>query len=481
MAKLLFIQDIQYEYLGPIYISAMLKKAGHDCKIVIGKSFLNFKAIIEDYSPDVVGFSIMSGSAAWANEMGLQIKNKYGLPTIFGGVHPTFYPEYIKNEGVDMLVRGEGEDAALEVMNCIEDRKDFGGIGNIIYKKNGVVIENKIRDLQQDLDVYPFPDRKLYEVELKKHNIDLSIRNVITSRGCPFSCSFCQEITMREIYKGKGSYLRTRKIDKIVQELELLKNTTATQSLYFVDDIFGLDYKWLNDFLFIYKRRVGLEFSCMVRADAVKKYKDYARLLKDSGCRMVAFGVESGNERIRNELLRKKISNEDISVAASMFHNAGIKFRAFNILGLPSETLEDAYETVQLNIDIKTDYPWCAIYLPLKDTELTNYALNEKILAQDYFSNINKRSFFSDASPIKTKDIKRIVNLQRFFQTVVLWPKTFPLVKLLIKLPPNPFFDLWFGFIFYIVYTKSEGRNWWKTFLFALKNRSLKNKDKDEK
>ena len=120
---------------------------------------------------------------------------------------------------------GDGEDAALEVMNCIEDKKDFGNIGNLIYKKNGSIIENKIRDLQPDLDAYPFPDRKLYEPELKKYNVDLTVRNVIASRGCPFSCTFCQTAMMREIYKGKGNYVRTRKIDNILRELQFLKNT----------------------------------------------------------------------------------------------------------------------------------------------------------------------------------------------------------------------------------------------------------------
>ena len=149
MAKLLFIQDFQYEYLGPIYISAMLKKSGHDCKVKIGRLLTDFEKTIEDYKPDMIGFSIMSGSAAWANQIGLQIKNKYNLPTIFGGIHPTFYPEYIKNDGVDIIVRGEGEDAALEIMDCIEQKKDFGDIGNLIYKKNGRITENEIRDLQQ--------------------------------------------------------------------------------------------------------------------------------------------------------------------------------------------------------------------------------------------------------------------------------------------------------------------------------------------
>lgn len=470
MARLLFLQNIQYEFVGPTYISAMLKRAGHDCRVLIGKSLINFEKNIEDYKPDLIGFSIMSPSAAWANEIGRQVKNKYGLSTVFGGSHPTFYPEYINNDGVDMLVRGEGEDAMLEVMDCVEEKKDFGNISNLIYKKNGNIIENKIRDLHQDLDIYPFPDRKLYEPEFKKYNIDLSVRNVITSRGCPFSCTFCQTVTLRRLYKGKGNYIRIRKIEKVLEELELLKNTTEAKSFYFLDDIFGLDYEWLKDFLALYRQKVGIEFSCQIRADIVRKNKDYARLLKDSGCRMAAFGIESGSERLRNELLNKRVSNEDILVAASMLHEAGIKFRAFNIIALPGETLKDALETVQLNIDVKTDYPWCAVYMPFKDTALTNYALSEKLLPLDYFSSLHGRSYFSASSPLKTPDIKKIVNLHRFFQTAVWLPWTFPLIKLLIRLPPNPIFNLWFGFVLYLFYTKSEGRNWWKTFLFSIRN-----------
>lgn len=470
MAKLLFLQNIQYEFVGPTYISAMLKRGGHDCRVLIGNSVPEFNKTIVEYQPDLIGFSIMSPSAEWANGMGSQIKKKYGLPTIFGGSHPTFYPEYVNNDGVDMVIRGEGDDAMLEVMNCIEEKTDFGAIGNLIYKKNGSIIENRIRDLNPDLDVYPFPDRRLYESEFKRHNIDMSVRNVITSRGCPFSCTFCQTVTLRELYKGKGNYIRIRKKEKVLEELELLKNSTNTGSFYILDDIFGLDFEWLKEFLTLYKQRVGIEFSCLVRADAVRRHEDFARLLKDAGCRMVAFGIESGSERIRNKLLNKRISNEDIRVAASRFHEAGIKFRAFNIMALPGETLEEAFETVQLNIDIRTDYPWCAIYMPFKDTALTNYALSEKLLSQNYFSSFHNSSFFSSSSPLQAKAIKRIVNMHRFFQTAVWWPWTFPIVKLLIKLPPNLIFNLWFGFIFYLSYIKSEERNWWRTFLFALRN-----------
>ena len=250
----------------------------------------------------------MSGSAEWANKIAAQIKTKYNVLTIFGGVHPTFYPEYIKNEGVDMLVRGEGEDAALEVMNRIENKKDFSDIGNLVYKKNGSIVENGICDLRQDLDAYPFPDRKLYEAVLRQHSMDLSVRNVITSRGCPFNCTFCQAAAMREIYKGKGAYMRVRSIGKVIEELTLMKETAQTKVLYFADDIFGLDFKWLQDFLPLYKKKVGLEFSCLVRADVIARHQNYARLLKDSGCRMVAFGIESGSERLRNELLKRELA-----------------------------------------------------------------------------------------------------------------------------------------------------------------------------
>lgn len=179
--------------------------------------------------------------------------------------------------------------------------------------------------------------------------------------------------------------------------------------------------------------------------------------------------MESGNEDLRNQVLKKQLTDDQIIKAADLLHKAGIKFRTYNILGLPDETLDDAFSTVELNIKIKADYPWCSLFSPFPGTELTDYAYTKGYLSPTFdFENLDK-SFFLE-SKLSLPHIREMQNLQKFFQTAVLWPHSFLLIKKLIKLPPNIFFKIWFGLVYFLIYIRSEKRNFWSTFQFALKN-----------
>lgn len=113
--KILFLQNIEYEFLGPMYISSIVKKHGHECQLAFGETLDDFASSITKFRPDIVGFSIMTGSHKWAKVMAGHIKLEYGIPNIFGGAHPTFFPQFGEETSIDMLVRGEGEEAILEV------------------------------------------------------------------------------------------------------------------------------------------------------------------------------------------------------------------------------------------------------------------------------------------------------------------------------------------------------------------------------
>lgn len=469
MAKLLFLQNLEYELLGPMYISSMVKDHGHECRLALGKHLGDFAGVIEEYCPDIVGFSVMSGSHVWAVEIAGEIKEKYGILNAFGGPHPTFFPEFIEEPNVDMLIRGEGEDAMLDILNCIEAKRclEKENISNTSIKtKDGIIINNPLRNLRNDLDEYPFPDRHLYD-DLEGR-IDRAVRSVITSRGCPYNCTFCFNDSARKMYDGKGRYVRIRSIDKVIEECLGLKRETNIKTIFFMDDVFGLNKKWLYEFLPVFKREIGLEFVCLVRADIVASDEKYALRLAEGGCRTADFGIESGSERLRNVLLKKRITNSQIARAADFLHRAGIKFKTFNILGLPGETMEDAFSTVDLNIAIKADYPWCSIFLPLPKTELTEYAVEQGYIDQEYLHSIPKSFFVSSA--LKNPHSNELVNLQKFFQTVVLWPKALPLARLLIKMKSNALFKMWFGLIYFYVHIKSENRSFWSTFKFAIHN-----------
>lgn len=468
MAKLLFLQSLEYEFLGSMYISSMLKQHGHDVRLKIGNRINDFRKIISTYQPNFVGFSIMSGNHQWALSIARQIKREFGVPNIFGGSHPTFFPEFVKEEGVDIIVRGEGEEACLELMDRFDQRRDFIDVKNLLVSRNGKIYANEVRPLREDLDYYPFPDRQLYS-DLRGH-IDLSVRNFITSRGCPWHCTFCFNDSMRELYRGKGKYVRIRDVDKVIEEARILRDTAGTKLIYFADDVFGLDKNWLYEFLQRYKREVGLPFVCLVRADVVCSDERYVQYLVDAGCKSVFFGIESGNERLRNNLLGKSLTNAQIYKAANLLHKAGIKFRTYNILGLPGETLEDALLTIQLNIDIKADYPWCSLFLPFPGTALTRYAVDKGYISKSFNIDQLSKSFFANSNLINQPHINELQNLQRFFQLAVLRPWTFPIIKRLIRLPSNIFFTAIFGIVYFLVHIRSEQKKFLQTLRFGLKN-----------
>ena len=467
MAKLLFLQNIDYEFLGPMYISSMLKNHGHECELALGHTLEDFEEKIEKFQPDLVGFSIMSGSHYWGKNMAGKIKEKYGIRNIFGGAHPTFFKEFINEPEVDYLVRGEGEETMKEIMGRIDKNECFHDVPNLSVAKKNETIHNPLRNLRPNLDEYPFPDRSLYD-DLNQLG-DRKVRNVITSRGCPFHCTFCFEDAMRDMYKGKGKYVRIREIDRAIDECKRLLAETNAEIIYFADDVFGMKKQWLYDFLEVYKKEVNVEFICLVRADIVASDEQYAYKLAEAGCKSVFFGIESGNEHLRNKVLNKQLTDKQILDAAKLLHDAGITFRTYNIVGLPDETLEDAFSTVELNIKIKADYPWCSIFSPFPGTELTDYAFNKGYLGKEFDYDSLDKSFFLETK-LQIPHKREIQNLQKFFQTAVLWPWTYPLIKKLIKLPSNIFFKAWFGLIYFYIYIKSEKRNFWSTLGFALRN-----------
>lgn len=468
MAKLLFLQNIEYEFLGPMYIAAHAAAGGHRVRMAMGNDADSFDRVIREFSPDLLGFSTMTGSHCWARDVASKLKERHGVPNIFGGAHPTFFPEFIHEPDVDMLVRGEGEEAVREILDRIDTGSDFSNVPNLIVKlKDGSLRENPVRKLRSDLDDYPFPDRNLYDA-LEGH-IDRRVRTVITSRGCPFHCTFCFEDSLRELYKGKGKFVRMRSISKVIEELKVLCSTTNVETVYFADDVFGVNRRWLYQFLEVYRREVGLPFICLARADLVAADTAYAQRLADGGCRAVFFGIESGNEEIRNRVLNKRLSNDQIILAAECLHAAGIPFRTYNIVGLPDETLEDAFATLRLNIAVRADYPWCSVFMPFPGTALTEYAFERGYLDHAFEFDSLSKSFFSD-SKLRMPDIDRIANLQKFFQTAVLWPWTLPLICRLIKLSPNPMFDMWFGLVYFLIYVRSEQKTFWRTLRFALRN-----------
>ena len=194
-----------------------------------------------------------------------------------------------------------------------------------------------------------------------------------------------------------------------------------------------------------------------------------AALLKKANCKVIYYGIESGNEKIRKNVLNKNISNKDIIKTAAILKKYNIKFRTCNILGIPGESIDNMFETIYLNAKIKTDYPWCAIFTPYPGTELFDIAVKHREIDKD-FSFDNVPPTFMEKSILKRNDIDLIENIQKFFITAVKFPSFIPFIKKLIKLKPNIFFRLWFGLTYMISFMKSQRRSFFSAVILTLKN-----------
>lgn len=450
MAKIAFVQNMFFEYLGVMYMSSMLKKEGHAVEIFIvsGNGDSEIKKILL-YSPDLIGFSCTTGIHKWALEYAEKIKKFCNAKIIFGGPHPTYFPEIINQGPVDIICRGEGELAILELANKINIQESLVNTLNCWFKIDGAVKKNDQRLLVEDLDTLPFPDRELY---LKKYPVlNKSQKVFLGGRGCPFNCTFCFNHSFKELYKGKGRIVRQRSVDSLLKEIKEVREKYNIRTVYMQDDTFILNKEWAIEFAKKYKKEIGLPFICLIRADLADE--EIIEQLSSAGCKTVFFGIETGSEERRNLLLGKKVTDKQIRFTAALLKKHKIKFRTYNILGLPGETIEDALKTIKLNADIRTNYPWCSIFYPYPGTELTRYA-KENNFFEDSVDTAH-HSFFKDSN-IKLQHKREIVNLQRLFFYGVKFPWMLPLILKLAKLRAKIIFDLAFLASYAWCYLRSE-------------------------
>ncbi|UCD57588.1 MAG: B12-binding domain-containing radical SAM protein [Candidatus Hydrogenedentota bacterium] len=438
MTRIAFVQNLAYEYLGVMYLSASLKQAGHEVQAFIReRSEEALAREVLEFAPDLVAFSCTTGIHHWALHFAGLLKRYRPVPTIFGGPHATFFPELIEQPSVDVICRGEGEEAIVEIADRLDSGKPIDGTLNCHIKRNGQIVRNDLRPLIGDLDCLPNPDRSVYRA--KYPYLDKTQAAFMAGRGCPFRCSFCFNHALRKLYEGRGRFVRVRKPERVVDEIVEAKSRWNLRTIYMQDDTFILDKRWVQEFSELYRERVGLPMLCLVRADQADEASIAA--LKRAGVKNIFFGIESGDETLRNELLKKGVTDQDIYRTAALLRKHGIRFRTYNMVGLPGETLQQALKTLRINAEIRTDFPWCAIFHPFPGTELGEFAARSDLLMRS--PEDAPPSFFKE-SIIRLPQANEVVNLQKLFYYGVRFPRLIPLIDRIIRLRPNPIFEFLF-------------------------------------
>lgn len=429
--KIAIIQDVLYEHLGLCYVSAVLKKGGHTVDLIVPSEHKGgYINLIKD--AEIALFPCSVTMETWFLEKATEVKTKLNIPTIFGGPHTTFYPEVIKNSQVDYIVRGEAEYAVLDLVNAISSGKDTSNIPNVGTKDK----LNPLRPFIEDLDKLPFADRELYG--RYKFLKNLPTKRILSGRGCTGNCLFCYVPALRKTYKDKdgkmnGKYLRKRSVKNVIEEIKFIQSKYKTKTIRFVDDTFGWNLPWVKEFIKEYKKEVNLPFTFLFIAGELDE--EAIRLLSETNVSSVYFGIESGVERIRIDIYNKRVTDNQIYETAKLLKKYKIKFGTYNMVGNPTETVDEAFETLKMNAKIGADYPNCTVAQPYPKTGLHEYAKSNNLLENEGFSSMFAESNF------KLKEKRSYYeNLQKLFYIGVRFPSLIPLIRKLIKLPPNPLF-----------------------------------------
>lgn len=406
-----------YFYHGIAYLSAVLKKAGFQTNLIqLTKEIpsIKFQERIKSLKPDLIGFSVTSHMWPVAQKYAAAVKEIIDVPIIFGGAHPTLCPEeVIADKNIDMICRGEGEMALLELCQRMEKEKPIENIESLWIKKQGKIYKNKIRPLITDLNTLPFPDREIFDYP----NLDLEkkgIANFMPSRGCPFQCAFCCEYTFRKLYPNPQNYIRFRSPQLTITEIkETIKKYPFIKFIRFNDDLLFINRKWVKEFAELYKKEVGLPFSADMRIDMASE--ELFALLKETGAHLFRFGVESGNDYILKEVLNKGITTAQVKKAFKVAKEKGIKAQAYNMVGVPYEGPKEILDTIKLNAQIEPDISIVSIFYPYQGTRLYEICLEKGFLKEKDLKKIPKNYYSTSVLSLPTIRREQIKFFYRYF------------------------------------------------------------------
>lgn len=436
MRQVLFILDSLFEHQGIQSLSAFLKMNGYQAEAACYQTGKNESvlATIAKTKPLLVGFSVTSMNFQWAVDLAILIKT-FDIPVIFGGPHPTYFPEFIETNGVDIICRGEGEQPLLELVQALESGRDFTTIKNLWIKTSDKIYRNELRPLIEDLDSLPHLDREIFYKD-SRLLAGFSSKRFLVGRGCPYDCTYCHNHELRAVYSGKGRFVRFRSPRNIIDEIKKVRKEYGMKTVSFCADTFTL-YPRLPELLELYQKEVALPFFCQGRFNEITE--DMAKKLGEAGCFYMALGVETGSENLRNIVLKRSMTDEQVERGSALLHRYGIKFIAYIMFGLPGETLDEALSTVELLGRIKADCIAPTIYQPIIKTELWNYMLEHDLFEQNASQSY---SHYSYDSPVKMAHKREIVNLHKLAFLGVRHPAFLPFIRRIIRMQHNPLFKL---------------------------------------
>ncbi|RJP33561.1 MAG: radical SAM protein [Actinobacteria bacterium] len=372
------LERIQF---GISYISALLKREGHETGLVVlcDETLHTIEEHVRKTDPDLVCFTSVFTEYGIMKRAAALVKNRYPEKfTLLGGPHATLRPDDCLAEGLfDAICVGEGEYPTLELVRQLAAGHYPSRIPNLIIRRpDGSVERNEPRPFLQDLDELPFPDREMWMPWVANPT---SRPSVLVGRGCPFSCTYCSNHALRRTSPGK--YVRLRSPRNVAEEISALKQAEPNFSeVYLEVETLGVNRDWALELCSELKRinagfQAPITFGANLRVTPNADYEELFAALADANFRFVNIGLESGSERIRREVLKRRYSNQDIIRAVETARRHGLQVGLYNLIGLPGEKPRDFRETIQVNRVCQPDWFLLSVFYPYPGTELYDTCL----------------------------------------------------------------------------------------------------------
>lgn len=404
----------RYFPLGLVTVGTVLRDAGHE--VVVYDADYNERPRVMDYArlpeyypgylagfrdsahpvwqevrrtvgqfrPDLIGISIWTAYAASAFHVARMCKDvDPACPVVAGGPHATVKAEEILRicPAIDYVVRGEGETAMLELAEGIARAgRGLEAIEGLSFRRGASIAHNPARERLRNLDEIPLPDRTLLMNKGTYSSEDMGL--IMTSRGCPFSCSFCAT---------DSRHVRYRSVERVLEEIRQVKARYGTTQFSFKDDSFTVDRKRVGRFCdALEDEGLHVGWECNTRVDLVTE--EMLTHMKKAGCNSVKVGIESGSERAL-ERMNKGITLDQARAAAALFRKVGIHWTGYFLMGIPGETLEEVYRTLDFMYEIRPDFASIGVYEPFPGTSLFEEGLQRGLVkpdmtAEDFFTTL---------------------------------------------------------------------------------------------
>ncbi|MBI1911169.1 MAG: B12-binding domain-containing radical SAM protein [Deltaproteobacteria bacterium] len=394
-----------YPPLGLGYIAAYLRKYGahkYDIRIIDGNTCADIKKAVQDFSPEIIGFTGHSPQIKEAVELSNHIRqwNK-NIYQMIGGVHVSADPvNTLKRGSFDIAVLGEGEATFLEAIDTFlgTGKDELRRLKGIAFNEGDSVLMNEKRAQIEDLDTIPFPARDLFNMDYYlglsfgvRGMVKAGVTSITSSRGCPYNCTFCGVgIVFKKVRQFSREYCAA--------EIEELLNKFKAKALYFADDTFITNKK--NVFTFCDNMiKTGLSkkisWTAQARANLIGwQDLEMLKLMKSAGCVQLEFGFESGSDRVLGILKQNRVRVEDNQRAIDVTHKSGLRVLGTFIIGTPDENVEDLEQTknfIEKNQN-KLDYFQTFICTPFPGSAIYQTCRERGIVKEDYFEELESRA-----------------------------------------------------------------------------------------